>query len=71
MAEQAGCTYLSDLQLKEYRCRLEEYLQEMDIEQYGEKEWADAANYLTGIPKKEIVTKSLARQLIIEKCRKN
>ena len=43
LAEQAGCTYLSDLQLEEYRCRLEGCLQKMDIERYGEEEWADAA----------------------------
>lgn len=40
------------------------------IERYGEEEWADAANYLTGIPKEEI-TKAQARRLILEKCRKN
>ncbi|WP_259283358.1 hypothetical protein [[Clostridium] scindens] len=70
LAEQAGCTYLSDLQLEEYRCRLEGCLQKMDIERYGEEEWADAANYLTGIPKEEIATKAQARRLILEKCRK-
>ena len=61
LAEQAGCTYLSDLQLEEYRCRLEGCLQKMDIERYGEEEWADAANYLTGIPKEEIATKMCIR----------
>ena len=30
LAEQAGCTYLSDLQLEEYRCRLEGCLQKME-----------------------------------------
>ena len=70
LAEQAGCTYLSDLRLEDYRCRLEGCLQKMDIERYGEEEWAEAANYLTGTPKEEIATNVQARRLIIEKCRK-
>ena len=70
LEEQAGCTYLSDLRLEDYRCRLEGCLQKMDIERYGEEEWAEAANYLTGTPKEEIATKVQARRLILEKCRK-
>lgn len=47
LAEQTGSFYLSDLRYMERR-RLFACLQEFPAEAYSLREWADAAQYLTG-----------------------
>ena len=71
LAEELQCLYLSDLKSGYCRPSLWRAVQAVPAEQYPEKEWRDALQYLTGLRPKGNVPGGILKDLLTDWLKEN